>query len=135
MRSLVLALALLTLPAHAAARASLTDIEKGLLRQMAESMERQLRRAHAKAAGSPYAKPEVRLDVAERQIVITNRFRHNPSPEARRAIKRSLKDRVPQLCTALQSPPIRRTGLALVVREEMRSGSLIATASASANEC
>ena len=135
MRFLVLALAFLALPAHAAARAPLTDIEKGLLRQMAESMERQLHRAHAKAAGTPYAKPKVRLNVAERRIVITNRFRHNPSPETRRALKRSLKDRVPQLCTALQSPQVRRTGLALVVREEMRSGSLIATASAKASEC
>ena len=137
MRLAVLVLSsLVATAAHAQKAQPLTERQAGFLHGMAAEMQAMLRHDHArKGHGTTYREPRVVFDRNRRQIVVVNRFHRNPKASVRRALKRSMPDRQPNLCLAFQSPTVRATGVTIVLRAEMRSGSPIASVRASADLC
>ena len=137
MRIVVLLLAaLLATAAQAQKLEPLTERQAGFLQGMATEMEAMLRHDHArKGLAATHTMPRVTFDRQRRQIVIRNRFHRNPKASVRRALKRSMPDRRANLCLAFQSRTVRDTGVAIVLRAEMRSGSLIGSVRASPDLC
>ena len=135
MRILLAFLVLWAVPAHAE-QAPLSREQMNMLQGMADSMRHRLHKAYSRhGAASSFEKPRVTLDLPKRRLSIVNRFRRNPRGAARKQVREAMAARVPGLCLAFRQRPVRETGLEIVVRAEMRSGSPIAKAVASPARC